>query len=87
MDSNKSPLARVMARNRLQQKHVAEALPVSRFTVWQWVHERAVPTGTNLSRLLDFLRQFEPTLQAGDLLSAAGEASPAADPTPVAEKA
>jgi hypothetical protein len=35
------------------------------------VNGRGTPGGENLSRLLEFLRQFEPSLEASDLLRAA----------------
>ena len=61
----------VLQRNRLQQKAVAEALGVSRQTVCFWVSGQVTPGGENLSRLLDYLRQFEPSLELSDLLRAA----------------
>jgi transcriptional regulator with XRE-family HTH domain len=69
MQADRFRLAAVLERNRLQQKHVAEALPVSRMTVLMWVHGRTVPTGDNLLRLLAYLRRFEPGLQVEDLLA------------------
>jgi DNA-binding transcriptional regulator YiaG len=71
MDTKTRSLRAVLDRNRLQQKNVAAALGVSRMAVWAWVDGRSVPTGINTVRLLDYLRQFEPTLQAEDLLPAA----------------
>ncbi len=68
MEAERTPLALVLERNRLQQKHVAEGLAVSRMTVNAWFHGAAQPTGPNLLRLLAYLRQFEPTLTAEDLL-------------------
>jgi transcriptional regulator with XRE-family HTH domain len=68
-------LGAVLKRNRLQQKDVAEALGISRMTVWAWVHGKSVPTGTNLLRLVGYLRQFEPALQEEALL--AGDEAPA----------
>jgi transcriptional regulator with XRE-family HTH domain len=64
MYANQMGLGSVLDRNRLQQKHVAEALGVTRMTVWQWVHGRARPTGINVIRLMDYLRKFEPGLAA-----------------------
>ena len=64
-------LKEILRRNRLQQKAVAEGLGVSRQTVCFWVNGRVVPTGENLSRLLEYLRQFEPSLEVSDLLRAA----------------
>lgn len=64
-------LKEVLRRNRLQQKAVAEGLGVSRQTVCFWVSGHVVPGGENLSRLLDFLRQFEPSLEVSDLMRAA----------------
>lgn len=57
----------VLARNRLQQKHVADALGISQNAVLAWVHGRSVPSGINLFRLLEYLRQFEPGLVLEDL--------------------
>jgi transcriptional regulator with XRE-family HTH domain len=72
MEANGTRLRAVLARNRLQQKDVADALGISRMSVWSWVDGRTVPGGANLLRLLEYLRGFEPTLQAEDLLPAAG---------------
>jgi transcriptional regulator with XRE-family HTH domain len=81
MEANETRLRAVLARNRLQQKDVADALSLSRMSVWSWVDGRTVPTGINLIRLLEYLRQFEPTLQAEDLLPAAAAlVAPASDP-------
>jgi transcriptional regulator with XRE-family HTH domain len=71
MQAERSKLAAVLDRNRLQQKHVALALGVTRMTVLAWFHGRSVPTGDNLARLLVFLRRFEPGLQNEDILGAA----------------
>lgn len=68
MDVDQKGVRAVIRRNRLQQKDVAEALGISRMTVLNWVHGNSVPTGTNLLRLLDYLRGFEPALQVEDLL-------------------
>lgn len=70
MDAKTVGLRAILDRNRLQQKDVAAALGLSRVAVWAWVDCRSMPTGANLLRLLDYLRQFEPTLQAEDLLAA-----------------
>ena len=75
MDAKLLGLRAALDRNRLQQKHVAEALEVSRMTVWAWVDGRSEPTGTNLLRLLEYLRKFEPGITAEDLV---GPAIPAA---------
>lgn len=79
-----TPLAAVMERNRLQQKHIADALGVSEMTVLRWFHGRTVPTGTNLIRLVDYLRQFEPALTAEDILPPP-EVDPAAERAPEPE--
>lgn len=63
-------LGEVLSRLRLDQVDVADALDVSRTTVGNWVHGRSVPQGTNLIRLLDYLRPFDPGLQVEDLVSA-----------------
>ena len=75
----KVALKDILERNRLEQTETAAAVGVSRISVGNWVHGRGVPSGFNLVRLLTYLRQFEPDLQAEDLLSAA----PEADPEPV----
>lgn len=80
MEANGTRLRAVIARNRLQQKEIAEALGISRMSVWSWVDGRTVPSGGNLLRLLEYLRQFEPTLQAEDLLDPA--ATPVVAPAP-----
>lgn len=82
MEANGTRLRAVLARNRLQQKEIAEALGLSRMAVWSWVDGRTVPGGTNLLRLLEYLRQFDPSLQAEDLLpeAAAPLVGPSADP-------
>jgi len=61
------------------QKDIAEALGLSRVAVWAWVDGRSMPSGVNLLRLLEYLRQFEPGLQAEDLLPDA--ASPVVGPS------
>ncbi len=68
MTTNQSPIAAALSRNRLQQKHVAEALGVSRMAVLAWYHGRSVPTGENLIKLADYLRTFEPSISERDLL-------------------
>ena len=52
-------------------------------SVWSWVDGRTVPSGTNLLRLLEYLRQFEPTLQVEELLPevAAPVVAPSSDPS------
>jgi transcriptional regulator with XRE-family HTH domain len=72
MKPNETRLRSVLARNRLQQKDVADALSISRMSVWSWVDGRTIPSGTNLLRLLEYLRRFEPGLQIEDLLDASG---------------
>jgi transcriptional regulator with XRE-family HTH domain len=68
-------LQAALDRNRLQQKHVAEALGVSRIAVSAWVHGRSIPTGSNLVRLVEYLRQYEPGIAAEDLLPAEAKAT------------
>jgi transcriptional regulator with XRE-family HTH domain len=65
----------VLRRNRLQQKDVAAALGLSCNAVWAWAAGRSVPTGRNLVRLLEYLKQFEPTLTAEDLVGPAAAGS------------
>jgi transcriptional regulator with XRE-family HTH domain len=84
MEDNQKGVGPTIRRNRLQQKDVAEALGISRMTVLNWVHGNSTPTGTNLLRLLENLRQFEPSLRAEDLLpeaSAEPLAGPSSDPS------
>lgn len=80
MERKSVGLAAVMERNRLQQKHVAEALGVSRMAVLAWYHGRSIPSGDNLVRLLAYFRSFEPGLQAEDLLPAPEPPAPAPAP-------
>lgn len=61
----------ILKRNRLQQKDVAEALGISRMTVWQWVHGRSIPNGENLLALAAYLQKFEPTIEPKDLVESA----------------
>lgn len=68
-----SPLAGLLERHRLQQRHVAEALGVSRMAVLAWYHGRSIPSGQNLVRLVEYLRQFEPGLAAEALLPSTAE--------------
>lgn len=58
----------VLARNRLSQRMVSEALGVSDETVSRWTNGRNDPRGRNLVKLMDFLRVYEPTIQLGDVL-------------------
>lgn len=71
MEANATRLRVVLSRNRLQQKEVADAIGVSRMAVWSWVNGHAEPGGSNLVRLLEYLKRFEPSLQVEDLLGAA----------------
>jgi transcriptional regulator with XRE-family HTH domain len=68
MDTKARGLRGILARNRLQQKHVADAIGVSRVAVWLWAAGRSAPTEENFERLLKFLRRFEPGLTADDLV-------------------
>ncbi len=56
---------------------VAEALGVSRISVGNWCNGRTGVNGSNLVRLLEFLRRFEPGLQVEDLLTPADASSTA----------
>lgn len=69
MDTNQTGFRSVLDRNRLQQKHVADALGVSRMTVWEWASGRTIPSGSNLLRLVEYLQRFEPTVTAADLFT------------------
>lgn len=60
-------LREILNRNRLEQVDVAEALGVSRVSVGNWVNGKGIPSGINLARLLEYLRQFEPALTLEDL--------------------
>lgn len=70
MSTKHDGLRAILDRNRLQQKHVAEALGVTRMTVWSWVDGRNAPSGPNLAALLAYLQQFEPSLTVADLMPA-----------------
>lgn len=71
-----TPLAGLLERHRLQQRHVAEALDVSRMAVLAWYHGRSIPSGQNLVRLVEYLRQFEPGLTAEQLLPTEAPSTP-----------
>jgi len=77
MDVKQTALATVLKRNRLQHRHIAQGVGVSRISVGHWVHGRSVPSGTNLVRLVEYLRQFEPAITAEDLVGAVGDAQAA----------
>lgn len=64
-------LKQVLERLRLDQVDVARALPVSRITVGNWVHKRAVPQGANLAALLKYLQGYDATITLADLLDEA----------------
>lgn len=76
MDADRTRLAGVLRRNRLQQKDVAEALGLSRMTVHNWVNGHSQPLGANLVRLAQYLSQFEPDLRESDLVEPAAIAAP-----------
>ncbi len=76
MEAKLLGLRAALNRNRLQQKHVAEALGITRMTVWSWVDGRYVPNGINLFRLVEYLRQYEPGITAEDLM---GPATPTSE--------
>lgn len=68
-----TPLRRIVERHRdrgLTQKGIADALGVSEQTVWAWC-KGSTPGGSNLVRLAEYLRAWEPKLQPADLLEAA----------------
>lgn len=69
-------LRAALDRNRLQQKHLAEALGVSRMTVLEWAAGRTTPSGSNLLRIVAFLQGYEPAITAADLFSADGLVAP-----------
>lgn len=62
-------LREILQRNGLTQEACARGINVSLMTVGNWVRGRAVPTGTNQLHLLDFLRRYEPGLDATALAS------------------
>jgi transcriptional regulator with XRE-family HTH domain len=72
-------LREILDRNRLDQTQVADGLGISRVSVGNWVHGRSKPSGPNLVRLRDYLRQFEPGLEVEDLLAPAPEPAPAVE--------
>ncbi len=76
-------LREILDRNRLEQAEVADAIGVSRVSVGNWVNGHGKPRGPNLVRLLDYLRRFEPGLQADDILPAELDVP---DPTPAASE-
>jgi hypothetical protein len=72
MQAHSTRIAAALRRNRLQQKDVSEALSLARGTIFDWVHGRSVPNGTNLVRLVVYLQQFEPGITERELLPNAG---------------
>jgi len=68
MQRQVTALRAALKRNRLQQKDVAAALGLSVFTLHNWTAGKATPTGDNLIKLADYLRQFEPGISERDLL-------------------
>jgi transcriptional regulator with XRE-family HTH domain len=67
-------LAAAMDRNNVKPGAMAQALGVSKETISRWRANVVIPTGENLNRALEYLRQFEPDLQAADLLPSPVEA-------------
>ena len=57
-----------LRRLRLSRAMVAEAVGVSRQTVWMWCACRTEPTRAFRTRLLEYLREFEPTVGLDDIL-------------------
>lgn len=69
MKVNGDRLTRAMKRNRLMQKHVAKGVGVSRIAVWSWQSGQAEASDENFTKLVAFLRKFEPGLKASDILN------------------
>lgn len=58
----------IIARNNLVQKDMAEAIGVTQETLSRWSQGHVTPGGTNLGRLLEHLRRFEPGITVADVL-------------------
>lgn len=61
-------LGDVIRRHGLVKRRVADAVGVTPETVSRWVHGHTTPRGAELVKLLDHLRQYEPGLEASDLM-------------------
>lgn len=61
-------LKQILDRNRLRQADVARALGVSRVAVGNWVNGHCIPSGTNLTRLFEYLRGFDASVSYADLV-------------------
>ncbi len=64
-------LKAALARNRLQQKYIAERLRVTKATVWAWANNFTTPTGDNLMRLEEVIGEYEPGFTFREALAAA----------------
>ena len=62
-------LKTIIRRNKLVQNEIAEAVGIAPETLSRWVSGTVTPSGGNLVRLANHLRQFEPALTEADLLS------------------
>jgi len=67
MSSKHTGLKDAIERNSLNQRELARALGVAPETITRWKSGERVPSGSNLMRLVAYLRQHEPTLQAEEL--------------------
>lgn len=61
-------LKEVMDRNNVRGKDLAAAVGVAPETVSRWRAGLLAIGGTNLTKVLDYLRGFEPGLENADLL-------------------
>jgi len=58
----------ILKRNRLQQADLAEGIGVTKQAVWMWCTGGGQPTADNLLKARDWLRQYDPTVTADELL-------------------
>jgi transcriptional regulator with XRE-family HTH domain len=66
---SKVSLKAIIRRNKLVQNEIAEAVGIAAETLSRWVSGTVTPSGANLVRLANHLRQFEPDLAEADLLA------------------
>ena len=77
----------VLKRNRLQQADLAEGIGVTKQAVWMWCTGGGQPTTENLLKARDWIRQYDPTVTADDLLDAPANDIPVATVAPGPETA
>lgn len=65
----------VLKRNAITQSELARKVGVSQVTVWAWGEGRYAPRSETLLRIVAFLRQYEPRLEADDLFARGGRAA------------